>query len=536
MTPRRALWGLIVVSGLLRLVWAASLGPGNDEAYHYLFTVHRDWSYFDHPPMLALIGSAGLALAGGAGSLFSLRLGFVLLFAGSTWLMARLTARFYGDRAGVLAAFALNVTGYYTAAAGAFALPDGPLLFFWLLTLDRLAVAVQTPEGSGHGLWSWSAVGLAWGGALLSKYHAVFLPAGTLLYLAIEPTARHWFKRPGPYLAVVIGLLVFSPVIGWNATHGWASFAFQGARAIGASARFRPETFLAALVLPALYLFPWIWYRLVSLLIDRGRRSLDPGASAADRFLLGQSVLPLGTFLAVACTRPVLPHWTLVGFLPLFPMAGEAWERALAADPIRFRRRLAAYAILPVLAASLAVFQARTGFFQKGRPGGLGLVTALQDPTADMVGWDAVAAEFRRRGLLDRPDSFLFTSSWYQSGQIAFATRESRTPVLCYHAWDARSFAFWSKPDEWIGRDGILVEIGDAPNDPLRFRRWFTRIESLGSFDIQRAGAPVRTVKLYRCVNQTLAFPFDDLGRTIRPIPAVRERRVAEEARRTLKY
>ncbi len=68
--------------------------------------------------------------------------------------------------------------------------------------------------------------------------------------------------------------------------------------------------------------------------------------------------------------------------------------------------------------------------------------------------------------------------------------------MLCYHAWDARSFAFWSKPDDWIGRDGILIEIGDTPNDPLRFRRWFTRIESLGAFDIKRAGAPVRTVKL----------------------------------------
>ena len=59
MTTRRALWGLIVGSALLRVVWAASLGPGNDEAYHYLFTVHRDWSYFDHPPMLALIESLG---------------------------------------------------------------------------------------------------------------------------------------------------------------------------------------------------------------------------------------------------------------------------------------------------------------------------------------------------------------------------------------------------------------------------------------------------------------------------------------------
>ena len=55
MTPRRALWWLMRVSTALRLAWAAGLGPGNDEAYHYLFTVHRDWSYFDHPPMLAVV-------------------------------------------------------------------------------------------------------------------------------------------------------------------------------------------------------------------------------------------------------------------------------------------------------------------------------------------------------------------------------------------------------------------------------------------------------------------------------------------------
>jgi len=528
MTPRRALWGLIVVSGLLRLVWAGSLGPGNDEAYHYLFTVHPDWSYFDHPPMLALVERAGVALAGGVVSVFSLRLGFVLLFGGSTWLMARLAGRFYGGRAGVLAAYGLNVAAYYTAAAGAFALPDGPLLFFWLLTLDRLAVAVDAPDAAG--VRAWGAVGLAWGGAMLSKYHAVFLPAGALLYLAAEPSARRWLRRPGPYLAAAVGLLAFAPVVWWNAAHGWASFAFQGGRAVGA-ARFRPETLLAALLLPALYLLPWVWFRLAALLVVRGRRFFDPGAPAADRFLLCQSVLPLGTFLAVACTRPVLPHWTLVGFLPLFPMAGQVWARELAADPVRVRRRLAVYAAVPVLVAAGALFQARTGFFQKGRPGGVGLVSAAQDPTADLVGWDAVAGELRRRGLLDRPGTFLFTPSWYQSGQLAFAARGSRTPVLCYHARDARSFAFWSDPAGWVGRDGILVEVGDSPVDPEGFRRWFTRIEPLGGFEVNRAGVLVRKVRLYRCVNQTLAFPFDDLGRTARP----RAGRVASGTRETLR-
>src|SRR3954452_15460321 len=111
MTPRRTLWLLIAVSAAFRLAWAATLGPGIDEAYHYLFSVHRDWSYFDHPPMVALVESLGpmLTSAGGPVSALSLRLGFIVLFAGSTWLMARLTGRFYGPRAGLLAALALNL-------------------------------------------------------------------------------------------------------------------------------------------------------------------------------------------------------------------------------------------------------------------------------------------------------------------------------------------------------------------------------------------------------------------------------------------
>lgn len=525
MTARRALWVLIGVSGLLRLAWAAGLGAGNDEAYHYLFTIHRDWSYFDHPPMLAVVEAAGVALAGGVVTSWTLRLGFVALFAGSTWLMARLGARFYGERAGVLAAFALNVTAYHTAAAGAFALPDGPLLFFWLLTLDRLANALDAPQSAWLG--PWVQVGLAWGGALLSKYHAVFLPVGMLFYTLVEPTARHWLRRPGPYLASAVGLAAFAPVIGWNAAHGWVSFLFQGGRAVGGG--FHIATLVAAVILPALYLFPWIWFRLMALLWTRGRRLFDPAMKPAERFLLCQAIPPLATFLAVACTRPVLPHWTLVGFLPLFPMMGQSWNVAFSADPVRFRRKLAVVAAIPILVGGLMVFQARTGFFQKGRPGGLGLVAAVADPTTDAVGWDSVVSELSRRGLLGRADTFVFTSNWYQSGQLAFAARGTGTPVLCYHPWDARSFAFWSRPEDWVGRDGVLVEVNEEEGSHDRFNKWFRSVKPLGSFVVVRAGAPVRRLNLYHCVRQTSAFPFDDLGRNIARKRHVKVSAVASE-------
>jgi hypothetical protein len=496
MTPRQTLWGLIVVSAGLRLAWAASLGPGTDEAYHYLFAVHRDWSYFDHPPMLALVESAGLALAGGSASTFGLRLGFIALFAGSTWLMARLTARFFGPWAGVLAAFGLNVTAYHSAAASTFALPDGPLLFFWLLTLDRLAEAFEEPDRA----WPWLWVGLAWGGGLLSKYHAVFLPLGALLYMLAEPSARRAFRKPGPYLALAIGLLVFSPVIVWNASHGWASFAFQGGRAV-ARVGFRLDTLASAIGGQAAYLFPWIWFALAALLV-RSVREFYRGATVGERFLVCQSIVPLAAFTAVACLRPVLPHWTLVGYLSLFPLLGRSWEARYRANPARMGRRLAIVAVVPIAIVSSLLVEYRTGVLQRA-----GLPPKV-DPTVDMYGWDQVSAELGRRGLLDDPRVFLFSRSWFTSGQLAFATRESGVPVLCYNHRDARSFAFWSRPEDWIGRDGILVSVTDIDYEPACYERFFERIEPLGRFEVHRAGGPVRQVRLFRCVRQLVAFPF----------------------------
>jgi hypothetical protein len=546
MTPRRALWGLIAASTLLRLAWASSLGLGNDEAYYYLFTVHPDWSYFDHPPLMAVVEAAGLGAFGGEASPIALRLGFVLLFGGSTWLMARLTSRFYGERAGLVAAFVFNASAYFVAAAGAFALPDGPLVFFWLLALDRLASALMSPAR----LRPWAWVGVAWGGALLSKYHGAFLPISAGAYLLAEPSARGWLRRPGPYLAGSLALLMFAPVIGWNAAHGWASFAFQGGRALG-GLRFRPDLLAAAVAGQVGYALPWIWLPLMAVLA-RGVRGLGPGASrragragrieggrmedgrhgrpagtssgssrpgAADRFLLIQSLVPLGAFLLVACQQTVLPHWSLAGLLPLFPMLGAEWARA---EPRRLGRRLATLAALPVALAGLFLAQARLGVLQKGGEGTLGLLKVSQDPTLDLYGWGDIAEELDRRGLLADPDAFVFTSKWFHSGQLAFATG-SRAPVLCYSARKPLGFAQFSRPEEWVGRDGILVVVNHSTTEPAAYDRWFERIEFLGHFTVDRAGAEVKRVRLYRCVNQLRPFPYAELA----PEPPAESARLA---------
>jgi hypothetical protein len=184
---------------------------------------------------------------------------------------------------------------------------------------------------------------------------------------------------------------------------------------------------------------------------------------------------------------------------------------------------LAVVAALPVVLAGLLAEQARTGLFQRGGRGALGLVAPAGDPTFEAFGWDQVARELDRRGLLGRPDTFLFTGHWYLSAQLAFAIRDE-TPVLCYSGHDARGFAYWSDPERWVGRDGILVALDDRSTEPACFDRWFARIEPIGRFPLVRSGAPVRQVRLFRCTRQVRAFPFDG-----RESPAPEPRLAAKE-------
>lgn len=506
LSPKGALAGLIAVSAAIRLLLAGSLGPGNDEAYHYLFTLHPAGGYFDHPPMLAWVERIGLVVASGAPNILAMRLGFIAMFAGSTWILARLTNRLFPDQpwSGFWAGLALNLTAYYGVAAATFALPDGPLLFFWLLTLDRLAEAAALPDS-----WSrWAAVGVAWGFALLSKYHAVFLPAGAVLFALIHRPARGWLVKPGPWLAAGLGLAIFSPVIVWNASHGWASFVFQGGRA-SADARWQPWLLGLAMAEQAGYLLPWIWFPLVLCLIAAVRASRGAGA-VSEKFLLSQAVIPLALFAVVAMRGRVLPHWSLIGLVAMFPLLGVRWATRRAADPRKFVRKLAAPVIIPPVLILLVVAQARWDWLSRVGLARFPSIAKSADPTLDLKGWADVARILEQRGYLDQPRNFLMTTRWYQTGQLAFAAG-AKLDSACFSPYDARGFAYWSKRDEWVGRDAILVTIDDMETDPRHFRRWFDSVEPIDKVVIERGGEPVRSFGIFLCRRQRGPYPFANL-------------------------
>jgi len=183
-------------------------------------------------------------------------------------------------------------------------LPDSTLNVFWCSTLLASWYAMR------DGKWlAWVLVGLLFGGALLSKYHAVLLPVSLLCYIVASPSRRYWLGRIQPYVAVLIGLLIFMPNILWNAQHNWISYAFQLSR--GGSGHFSLGKLLAVFGGQMGVWSPVIFGLLIAALIVLARES---PLSESDRFVFWTSLPVFVFFCGIGTFGRILPHWPSVGW------------------------------------------------------------------------------------------------------------------------------------------------------------------------------------------------------------------------------
>jgi len=254
-SPDAAALGLIIVFLGFRLVLAATLGLGVDESYAIANARELELSYFDHPPLHYWIAHAFMPLLGDGRAL---RLPFIILFAGSSWLLYRLTRRLFGDWAGVWAVLALNLSAFFTLSAGGWIVLDGALIFFLLAAALTLANAFFPAAAPASPWRSWILAGIYLWLASLAKYQAVLFGFGFLLYLVSVPGRRGVLLHPAPWAGALIALAIFSPVLMWNAEHGWVSFAYQGGRGL-AKGGLHVGNALTNAAGQAVWILPWIF-------------------------------------------------------------------------------------------------------------------------------------------------------------------------------------------------------------------------------------------------------------------------------------
>lgn len=480
-SAERRTFVLILGALALRFFFAGATGLGVDESYTVASSRVLTLSTFDHPPLAWWIAHAAGRLLGE--SALTLRLPFVLLSGLTGWLLFLLTRRLFSAEAGFYAVFALALSPALGLADAVWILPDAPLLPAMLACALALA-RVFFDDDRRQAPRDWLLAGLYAGLSMLSKYHGVLLFAGAGVFILASARQRFWLATPWPYAAGLVALLVFSPVLIWNAQHHWISFLFQGGRS--GAPQLHLVAPLALIGLQSLFLAPWIYFPLVALFI----RAVWRGPAREREFFLAcLAAFPIILFTLVAfwSSRRVLPHWVAPGYLMLFPLLGREIAARLAAGAPWLRRALVAAAVFVVA--------------------GVGLIAALPHivppalsgaryPLVETLDWDDFARALDARGWR-KEKTFVASGRWLDCGKLDYALHGD-PPVLCLTD-DPRMFGIIRDPRAFIGWDAVIAAPGLTPDEArARFGPYFEAIEPLAPVEISAGGAPAIRLELFR--------------------------------------
>ncbi|MGH7044587.1 MAG: glycosyltransferase family 39 protein [Acetobacteraceae bacterium] len=488
-----------MAASLVRIGFAWALGLGVDESYMVATGRALRFGYFDHPPAAWWMQWAAAQLFGTEAPL-AVRLPFIAAFALSTWLMYRLGTAVADRRAGLWAAVLLTLSPVFGVTTGSWVLPDGPLELALLGAALCLVHALAARARAGVPWWIgagwWVGAGLCAGLALFSKYTAVLTIGGAFVYLLSSPAHRRWLARPEPYVAGLLALAVFAPVLAWNAAHHWASFAFQGDRALGL--RFRPLQFFVVLGGEALFVLPWIWAPMMAAFLAALRRGSEEWRAWL-LVCLGFPPIIGFALIAVISRDRVLYHWAAPGYLMLFPLLGAAVAARIHLPSVR--RWLTGTAVLILAAIVIVSTQIRLDWMHPAIA-----AFARHDPDLAGIDWTSLRTQLTARGLL-APGVVVGVPNWSAGGKIAYALGPGVT-VVCLNR-DARQFGFDAPAARFAGRTLLVLAPGQEAARNLA--GYFASVTSLPSATIRDRGVVLQRMSVF-------------LGHGLRPIGIARGR------------
>jgi hypothetical protein len=290
--------------------------------------------------------------------------------------------------------------------------------------------------------------------------------------------------RPAVWLGVLLGGVVFLPVMLWNADHDWTSFARQGGRA----AEWQPANavrFLSELIAGQIGLVtPLVFVLFGGGMVFTARqawRTRDPVWT-----LLAMLSLPAAlVFTQHAFGDRVQGNWPAI----IYPAAAIA----AAALPSPGWRRLHRPALALGFAITAVVYLQATLAL-------LPLPVRLDPIALRLSGWDALTAHVT--GVLHRQGAeFVAADQYGVAAELALDLPRGIPVIGIEPRW-----ALFDLPHPvLVGRIGILVQRAHGVADVDR-ARWSV-IADLGEMERKRRGSTVEAFRLFRVTSQAGPVP-----------------------------
>jgi 4-amino-4-deoxy-L-arabinose transferase-like glycosyltransferase len=467
---------------LIRLIYAMILPLAPQEAYYWNYSRHPALSYFDHPPMAAYYIKLTTLFGSSA---FSIHLAAILLSVVLTIAIYRLGCLLFDEWVGFWSAVVINLVFIYSLGA-LIITPDNPMLLFWVLAMIACTM-IERGEGK---IW-WILLGIFLGAGFDSKYPIVFAGLGCLLFFLSSKERRVWFGTIWPYMALVAAFIIALPVLYWNYSHNWASFAFQSSRRAGEMTMFRADYFFGYIgtifgiygIIPFPLLFAGIWSSLKEAIKTR----------SANQVLIIAFSLPLVLFLLPVAARSwVKMNWTAPAFIGWF-IAAVAYYQAKAPGSrwVRVWGRLSVLFLFVVIVAIHILAPLPGLYLGKGDY---------------YAGWKDLAAKVESiRSEMPKPN--LVVGSEYKiSSEMAFYLKgQPETVGNNIIGQKALQYDYWVNPDTLRGYSGIYIsDCAKCPELAGELKNYFRNVSEPIVFPIEKGGKKVRDYYIYIC--------FDYLG------------------------
>ncbi|MEI6885237.1 MAG: glycosyltransferase family 39 protein [Bacteroidota bacterium] len=520
---KRIYWALgilLVLSAALRALIAGAIELGNDEVYYWTYASFPDMSHFDHPPMVGWLIQLFTLNLRFDNEIF-LRLGSVVLGTASTWLIFLIGKKIKNPAAGLYAAFLFTASFYGFILVGTFILPDTPQVFFWLVTVYLLACSLPDESLSKQSRAYLFFAGLTIGLALLSKYHSVFLIFGAGMFILFSN--RKWLMAKETWIALLMAVLLFMPVVFWNANNNYISFTFHESRVGFTESGIQLQYFLTEIVGQVFYNNPVniILIILAFIAMLKGRDILE---KPYRRLILWMSVPLWLVFVSFSLFRSTLPHWTGPAYIG-FILIAASWLATPSSENKRLKIlpwpvAVALFFILAVI--GLAVTQIRYGWVPLKK-------WKVEDVSTDLYGWRQLGEKFapvaawdEEHFLIDK-GSPIFTFRWFPAANFDYyVAKPSGRKVYALGSLE-RIHKY-----QWINRirgdmkkdaDAWYIALSDDYEDPVAlYGNLFELVLPSDTIPIIRGHDTIRKAIIYKLINlkQDLNFsPRDTTKRAL---------------------
>jgi 4-amino-4-deoxy-L-arabinose transferase-like glycosyltransferase len=196
--------------------------PYVDSYYYWLWSTKLQMSYLDGPPLIGYVIKLSTLIFNN--SIFAINfVGFAISIISSIIILNICTILFqtkrYSFKIMLLWLSSYIIVGHRIMT---FVTYDGLENLFELLVILATLKYFDTKK-----IKYLYQVAFFAGFSLLSKYSAIIIIIGILLFFIYKKSLRHIFKSYHIYLIVLLCSIIFSPVLIWNIQHKLASFTYQ---------------------------------------------------------------------------------------------------------------------------------------------------------------------------------------------------------------------------------------------------------------------------------------------------------------------